>query len=724
MNADHDTYQLGKCDRMAGAGAVQIGYRSGALTDPLGRFELTVRPDGGAQLDHRDVTGLRVWTARLEHAVWARLIDALDRAGFPAVEPAPIPPGAVTRELTVEPGGTLAFDWGDTAEPALGDVFRVLDALVRQVSGGAVRSTLDELPRVVHGSVRATELAEPDSVPSGAAAFGVVDGRPACVVARDRVRTFALAGTPLGDPIPGRAPSRAVALAAEGDLLATAGDDGTIRVRNARTGAVLHARTGHRGPVAAVAAIGAALLSAGGDGTIRTWSGETAVELADVACGLTSLRHARVGERELLCAGADDGAVRLWDAGGEPAGTLRGHSGWVNAVALGEHDGQGLVVSGGADRTVRVWDVADGRELRALTGHTDSVTGVALSAAGGRTLAGSCSLDGTVRTWDAATGEPLADWPAASGWLSAVDLVPTPGGPVAVTAGTDVRLWDALSGAPLGTLAAESTPTAVTSATVAGRWVVAAGYTDGALRVWSDGTLALTIPGTDGAITAVAFGPGGLVSGTDDGTVRLHDVGDGGELTVPTPHPAPVLSLTFAGDLLISGGADGGVRVWHAPSGRPQARLRGHTAGVTTVATGRVGVDLVIASAGYDRVVRTWDAATGRPRLAIHGHMYPVYALAFGDGMLASASYDGVVRVWDPATGAGIASLPGHDGPVRGMCFDESRVAVATEDGTVRLWHLPAGELVGVFKVPDTPLAVCFADGHPYVATEQGPASL
>jgi hypothetical protein len=58
------------------------------------------------------------------------------------------------------------------------------------------------------------------------------------------------------------------------------------------------------------------------------------------------------------------------------------------------------------------------------------------------------------------------------------------------------------------------------------------------------------------------------------------------------------------------------------------------------------------------------------------------------------------------------------------MCFDESRVAVATEDGTVRLWHLPAGELVEVFKVPDTPLAVCFADGHPYVATEQGPASL
>ncbi|MDN3359937.1 WD40 repeat domain-containing protein [Actinomadura sp. DC4] len=703
---------------MAAAGAVQIAYRSGAAAGPLGRFALTVGPDGGARLEHRGVTGLRVWTARIERAVWSRLADDLERSGFPAIEPAPVPPGDPLRELTVEPLGALSFGWDD---PALGAVFRVLDALVRQVGGGALRSTADELPDLVHDRAREAEVAEPASVESGAAAFGTVEGRPAAVVVGDEVRIFALPDrTPLGAAIPGRTPARAAALGR--DLLATAGDDRVIRVRDARTGEVLHARTGPGAPVAGVAAAeagGRALVLAAAGGEVRLWAGGDAADLGARSVydgALTSVRHARVGDRDLICAGGDDGNVRLWDAEGGPATTLRGHTGWVNAVALTGD----TVASGGADRVVRLWDPVGGGERHALTGHTGSVTGVALSPGG---LVASCSLDGTVRTWDAATGEPLAVRPADSGWLTDVAFVRTGEGPAVVTAGEDgsVRLWEAVSGAPIATLTSGSVPTGVATTTAGGRWVVAAGHKDGSLRVWNDGTLARTIPGTDGAVTSVAFGPGGLISGTDDGTVRVHDVGDGRELQVLTPHTAPVLALALDGDLLVSGGADGAVRTWDAPSGAPLARLRGHLAGVTAVATGRTGERVVIASAGYDRVVRTWDAATGGPLLAIHGHTHPVFALAFGEGLLASASYDGVVRVWEPATGAQVALLPGNDGPVRAMRFEGNSLAVATEDGTVRVWRLPEGELTDEAKVAQTPLAVSFSEGRPWVAGDQGP---
>ena len=60
-------------------------------------------------------------------------------------------------------------------------------------------------------------------------------------------------------------------------------------------------------------------------------------------------------------------------------------------------------MSGGSDRTVRVWDMATGRCLRALEGHQEAVAAVAVSVEGSRAV--SASLDGTVRAWDLATGK-------------------------------------------------------------------------------------------------------------------------------------------------------------------------------------------------------------------------------------------------------------------------------------------------------------------------------
>jgi len=64
-----------------------------------------------------------------------------------------------------------------------------------------------------------------------------------------------------------------------------------------------------------------------------------------------------------------------------------------------------LVVSGGGDGTVRLWEVSSGRELATLRGHTGVVWSVALSADG--QLVVSAGSDGTVRLWEASTGSWL-----------------------------------------------------------------------------------------------------------------------------------------------------------------------------------------------------------------------------------------------------------------------------------------------------------------------------
>jgi hypothetical protein len=102
------------------------------------------------------------------------------------------------------------------------------------------------------------------------------------------------------------------------------------------------------------------------------------------------------GDGGVVVSGGSDKTVRVWDVGsGRLLHTLEGHTDWVRGVAV-SGDGR-VVVSGGDDRTVRVWDVANGKLLHTLEGHTDWVQGVSVSADGWILVSG--SDDGTVRVY-------------------------------------------------------------------------------------------------------------------------------------------------------------------------------------------------------------------------------------------------------------------------------------------------------------------------------------
>ena len=102
-----------------------------------------------------------------------------------------------------------------------------------------------------------------------------------------------------------------------------------------------------------------------------------------------------------LASGSRDGTVRIWDvATGRQRATLKGHSSWVSAVAVAP-DGSWLA-SGGSDGTVRIWDAATGQERTILTGHTGTVVAVAVAPDGSWLAA--ATDDRTVWIWETATG--------------------------------------------------------------------------------------------------------------------------------------------------------------------------------------------------------------------------------------------------------------------------------------------------------------------------------
>ncbi|KAI1131897.1 WD40-repeat-containing domain protein [Nemania abortiva] len=152
-----------------------------------------------------------------------------------------------------------------------------------------------------------------------------------------------------------------------------------------------------------------------------------------------------------------DRAVFLWDVasaqtlrrfGSSASSGAHGHSARVNSVVFAG-DGDSLLVSGGLDASVRVWDVRSGspKPVQVLSEAKDAVS--ALAAHGAEIVAG--SVDGRVRTYDVRAGRCVTDVIGPS----VTSLCLTRDGKAVLVSGLDskLRLMDRETGGCLKTYA-------------------------------------------------------------------------------------------------------------------------------------------------------------------------------------------------------------------------------------------------------------------------------
>ncbi len=543
-------------------------------------------------------------------------------------------------------------------------------------------------------------------------------------------------------------PVYGVAFNPQGDRLASASLDGTIKIWQSDSGRELytlpHSRSGWATGVA-FNSTGAWLASAGADGRVIIWDAATGRQRLSLsgAGAVNGLAVAAGGNvTELLAAACADGQIRLWQLDGSQATALpplARQQGPIYGVAVNPAGSQ--LATSGSDGVVKIWQINPAQSRLVSTLSPTTAAGALYAVAfspDGKSLA-AAGADGAVTIWKTTT--PLSAQGGGEAQLRLTGhtapvyaLAFNPASDRLASAGEDgdLRVWDTGSGEEITVLsppAAEGeenkTPIYALAFHPDGALVAAAGR-NGLVSLWdiASGEPVASLPGTGVPVRALAFFQGStgplLAIGGDDGSVRLWAVRQSVRALPGAGAAVQALALSRDQLRLAATAADGTVTVWSLVSGQALWRLPSPPGvkagfGLAFLPDGNLVTGSQAASAAdMAGAALRWNIAADELLNLYNPAPLKGLALATPAGeRLAAIGADGQVRLWQIASGQGSWSATAFGNRVFGVAgrvvltsasAAGAYLAAGDDAGTVRLWEVESGRLLATLAAHTGPV--------------------
>ncbi len=518
----------------------------------------------------------------------------------------------------------------------------------------------------------------------------------------------------------------AVALSRDAQMLASGGDDNTVRLWDTATGTELRTLAGHTAAVFAVAFSPDDRLVASGsaDKTIILWdvaSGAKTRTLTPPVDGRNSVYDVVFSpDGKSLYSAHADGRVRLWDvASGAERNFNAAHADTVLTIALSA-DGRTLAAAG-RDKTIKLWDVAaaamnatkptagGGKALRTLAGHTAVINRIAFSA-DAKTLA-SGAEDGTLRLWRVADGKEIRTLTKEAGDVLSMALSPDDKTLASGSWEGKIFIWDVATGKRLHTFQAPAFNKSMVYSADGKTLITGSGITITLLDA-ATGAELRSFTGRTHRFYSAGFTPDGksLLTRSASGGFKLWDTTSSGgirTLAGAEANPSGIIRHFLSGDGRLVAQADksGAITIVDVASGKELRTLAGHTAAVVRAVFSPDARRLASASGGEDGTLRVWDVATGKESVRVEGFLSMLGTFAFdprGERIVYTGS-GGPFHLREVAKQEDEGfSFEGHEGNIEAFAFSPDGKIIASGSGTifgasrsenlVKLWDAATGK--------------------------------
>lgn len=286
--------------------------------------------------------------------------------------------------------------------------------------------------------------------------------------------------------------------------------------------------------------------------------------------------------------------------------TLRGHDGWISAVAVSP-DGQRLF-SGGDDGALMQWRLQTAELIGTMRTFPEGVTALACQKDGEQIAVG--LHDGRVELCAARDAATTRKFSGHKDTITVVCFDPRSTFLASGSADDSLRIWDIRDGTLLHTFHQGNEYDVVTAALRPDGRRIVTGDGENEMKVWDTGTGAEieTLRGHEGTVTSVVYSPCGkrIVSASWDATLRVWDAETGAHLKTMRGHEADVIEVLFTpdGSRIISASEDDTIRIWDAATYELQRTLPAER--VMCLAISPDGRTLV---GGGEASIRLWNLA-------------------------------------------------------------------------------------------------------------------